>query len=124
MGNKQSIKKICTKDSPFVPPLKDDEQWEHPDLYDKFPEHEFRVVIFHCPNCKIDIAVDMDPDGPSLEKHIMDKNGHTADCCRKEEHSDNWHVCEGCQTHKAPCKLCYNCSVNKRICSHCKQKVV
>ncbi len=126
MGSEQKIKKVCTKDNPFVPPLKNNEQWEHPDLYDAFPEHEFRVVVFHCPHCGIDIPVDTDPDGPSLEKHMMDRNGHTAACCRKKVHSekpDKWQNCEGCQTFRVPCKLCINCSVKKGICSHCKQRI-
>ncbi|MDP1688675.1 MAG: hypothetical protein Q8L47_00910 [bacterium] len=52
-------KKTCTKENPFVPPLKDDEIWMHEDAYDKNPEHEFTTVIFYCPNCGIDILVDM-----------------------------------------------------------------
>ncbi len=52
-------KKICTKENPFVPPLLDEDIWLHEDVYEKFPDHEFTVVIFHCPNCGIDIPVDM-----------------------------------------------------------------
>ncbi len=59
MSGKRKIKKICTKDNPFVPPLKDDEWWDHKDAYEKFPDHEFRIAIFHCPNCGIDIDIDV-----------------------------------------------------------------
>ena len=51
-------KRVCTKDNPFVPPLKDDEWWKHQDAYEKFPEYEFSIVIFHCPHCGIDIHID------------------------------------------------------------------
>ena len=59
MSVERTIKKICTKEHPFVSPLKDGEFWEHEDVQEKFPEHDFRVVIYHCPNCGIDIKVDM-----------------------------------------------------------------
>lgn len=54
--------RVCTKKNPFVPPLKDGVNWIHKDAYDKFPDHEFRIVVFHCPNCGIDIEVDMGKD--------------------------------------------------------------
>ncbi|KKT81625.1 MAG: hypothetical protein A3B99_00580 [Candidatus Yanofskybacteria bacterium RIFCSPHIGHO2_02_FULL_44_12b] len=59
MGRERKIRKFCTKDHPFIPPLKDDEIWEHVDAFDKFPERDLAIVTFHCPNCGIDIHVDM-----------------------------------------------------------------
>jgi len=59
MSKKRTVKKVCTKDYPFVPPRKDDEHWIHPDVYDKNPESDSSIAIFHCPNCGIDIEVDM-----------------------------------------------------------------
>lgn len=58
-GIKRTAKYVCTKDNPFVPPLKDKEYWMHKDAYDKFPDHEFSTVVFYCPNCKIDISLDL-----------------------------------------------------------------
>lgn len=51
--------KVCTKKKPFVPPLKDKVHWMHKNAYDKFPEHDFRIVVWHCPNCGIDFELDM-----------------------------------------------------------------
>ncbi len=58
----RNIKIICTKANPFVPPLKDDEVWTHLDAYEKFPEDDLGVVVFYCPNCGIDILIDMSED--------------------------------------------------------------
>ncbi len=127
MGTQQMVKRICTKEHPFVPPLKDNEVWTHEGLYEKFPEDESRIMILHCPNCGTDIDEDLDmdnKDGPSPEQAMMDKDGHAADCCRKETHSDELHNCEGCQRLRVSCKLCHNCSAANGICPHCKQKVV
>lgn len=59
MATERTVRKICTKDSLFTPPLKDDEIWEHQDAYEKFPEYDFSIVTFHCPNCGIDFDIDM-----------------------------------------------------------------
>ena len=59
MNNQRTIKRTCTKDSPFVPPLKDDELWMHQDAYEKFPDLDSRIIVFHCPNCGINIEIDM-----------------------------------------------------------------
>jgi len=56
---KRIIRKICTKDHPFTPPLEDNEIWEHEDAYEKFPESDLCIVTFHCPNCGIDFDIDM-----------------------------------------------------------------
>lgn len=58
MSDERKIKK-CTKDHPFVPPPKDNEFWLHEDAYNKFPESDFIIATFHCPNCGIDFDVDM-----------------------------------------------------------------
>ncbi len=55
----KGTEKVCTKKKPFVPPLKDGVHWTHKDAYEKFPDHDFSIVVFHCPNCGIDIDVDM-----------------------------------------------------------------
>ena len=59
MSNESKTRKVCTKESPFVPPRKDNEIWEHKDAYEKFPEYDFNIVTYHCPNCGIDFDIDM-----------------------------------------------------------------
>lgn len=59
MSGKRTVWKTCTKEHPFIPPLKDDEIWDHIDAYEKNTEHESRIVIVHCPNCGIDINMDL-----------------------------------------------------------------
>lgn len=60
---KRKIRKECTKDNPFVPPLKDDEWWYHADAHVKYPEDleiGVRFLTFHCPTCGIDFEIDTD----------------------------------------------------------------
>ncbi len=59
MSDERTVKKICTKENPMVPPPKNDEIWTHEGLEDKYPESDSSIVIFHCPNCGEDIPVDM-----------------------------------------------------------------
>ena len=59
MSDQRPVKKVCTKENPFVPPLKDDEIWTHQNLEDKYPDSISPIVVFHCPNCGVDIEVDM-----------------------------------------------------------------
>lgn len=54
----KTIKLTCTKEHPFVPPRMYGEIWMHEDVVEKHPEYDGEIVIFHCPNCGIDITVD------------------------------------------------------------------
>lgn len=48
----------CTKDHPFVPPVKENEFWIHVDAYYLDPADEGR--FFKCPNCGT--LIDIGPD--------------------------------------------------------------
>ena len=56
--DKRKLKKVCTKENKFVPPQKDAERWTHKDAKAKFPDHDFSIVVYHCPNCGIDFEID------------------------------------------------------------------
>jgi hypothetical protein len=54
----KGTEKVCTKKNPFVPPLKYGVYWTHKDAKEKYPEHDFSIVVYHCPNCGIDFEID------------------------------------------------------------------
>jgi hypothetical protein len=54
----RGLEKVCTKKKPFVPPLKEGVWWTHKDAYEKYPEHDFSIVVYHCPNCGTDFEID------------------------------------------------------------------
>lgn len=57
-SDEKTIKLECTKEHPFVPPRMYGEIWMHVDVEEKHPEMDGEIVIFHCPNCGVDITVD------------------------------------------------------------------
>ncbi len=54
----EKIKNICNKEHPFVPPIKENEYWEHTDAYQTDPEYDGNFPFFHCPNCGINFTAD------------------------------------------------------------------
>jgi len=51
--------KICTKENPFVAPLKENEGWMHPNAYQTDPpDYDGSLFNFHCPNCNLDFTID------------------------------------------------------------------
>jgi len=56
---REKNKKICTKENPFVAPLKIGGDWLHPDAYQTNPpDYDGSLFSFHCPNCGIDFTID------------------------------------------------------------------
>lgn len=51
--------RICTKENPFVAPLKANECWVHPDANQTDPpDYDGSILNFHCPNCGENFAID------------------------------------------------------------------
>lgn len=50
----------CTKENPCDLAKVDleKEHWIHEDAYDLFPDSDFVIAIYKCPNCGIEIEVD------------------------------------------------------------------
>ena len=56
---REKNKRICTKKNPFVAPLKENENWVHPDAYSTNPpNYDGSLLQFHCPNCNLNFTID------------------------------------------------------------------
>jgi len=56
---KKKNQKICTKENPFVAPIKEDGCWMHPDANQTDPpDYDGSLFNFHCPNCNLDFTID------------------------------------------------------------------